>query len=105
MAGRQFGGKLTKKLREHYKTSPNWQNGKFTNLVKTEGGVNFKRIPRVMYKQFKGHPNGLPKAALPILPFDKQAFLSADFTFVWFGHSVLLLRLHAKNILIDPIFG
>jgi len=106
MAGRQFGGRLTRKLRQQYNQSPNWKKGKFVNLTATEVGVNFRRIPRVMYKQIKGHPNGSPKSALPIASFNPTTFLSGDdFKFVWYGHSVVLMRLNGKTILIDPMFG
>lgn len=103
---KQFGGKLSQKQRSVYEKSVNWRDGRFQNLVKTETVGNWREMPGILLRQIKGHAEGEPKKDLPILPLDKKAFLSDDEPkFVWYGHSVFLLRLNGKTILIDPMLG
>ena len=94
----QFGGKVTKQLEKHYEKSPNWSDGQFRNLVKTEMDMSLSKLPGMIYKQItkKGQR---PKANLPILPFDKTGFLSPDDKpkFIWYGHSVVLMRMNSKT--------
>jgi L-ascorbate metabolism protein UlaG (beta-lactamase superfamily) len=103
---RQFGGKVTKELQRQYEKSENWKNGKFQNLIKTEMDISLAKIPALIYKQItkKGQK---PKANLPIIPFDEKAFLapSDKAKFIWYAHSVVLMRLKGKTILIDPMLG
>lgn len=107
MGSKQFGGKITKQLLGHYQRSGNWKGGKFLNLEETQTAINFRQFPGILYKQIKGHKEGYPKNDLPILPFDKKAFLypSADTKLVWYGHSVMLMRIKGQTILIDPMLG
>jgi L-ascorbate metabolism protein UlaG (beta-lactamase superfamily) len=102
----QFGGKATDELQGEYEKSENWKDGKFRNLETTEMDIPLAKIPGVIYKQLsqKGQK---PKANLPILPFDKAAFLapSDKAKFIWYGHSVVLVRLNGRTILIDPMLG
>ena len=102
----QFGGKVTEELQKQYEQSENWKEGKFQNLEKTDMGIALSKIPGVIYKQVtkKGQQ---PKTDLPIRPFDKNMFLEpADNSkFIWYGHSVVLMRLNEKTILIDPMLG
>jgi L-ascorbate metabolism protein UlaG (beta-lactamase superfamily) len=107
MSSKQFGGRLTEKWRSLYKTSPNWKDGAFKNLTKTRTGIDWKQIPGILCKQIRGHKEGLPKSSIPILPFDKNAFLkpSEKAKFIWYGHSVILMRLNNQTILIDPMLG
>lgn len=107
MAFKQFGGKITPQWKSKYTSSPNWKGGKFQNLMDTQTALNFRQFPTILYKQIKGHKEGYPKDELPILPFDKEAFLkpSADTRLVWYGHSVMLMRMKGQTILIDPMLG
>lgn len=107
MSSKHFGGKLSAQWKSVYQDSPNWKNGAFRNLEKTQTGIDWRKIPEIMCRQFKGHKEGNPKAPLPIAAFDKAAFLSDSGTskFVWFGHSVILMRLNDRTILIDPMLG
>jgi len=102
----QFGGKVTKELEAQYEQSENWKDGKFQNLEETEMDIPLGKIPGVIYKQLtqKGQK---PKANLPVIPFDKTAFLapSDKAKFIWYGHSVVLIRLNGKTLLIDPMLG
>ena len=102
----QFGGKITNELQHQYEQSENWKDGAFQNLEKTEMDMSLGKIPAVIYKQLtkKGQK---PKANLPIIPFDKAAFLTPTekAKFVWYGHSVVLMNLNGKTILIDPMLG
>lgn len=104
---KQFGGKLTQNWKSVYSNSPNWKEGKFNNLVATQTGVDWKKLPGMLCKQFKGRKDGSPKSPLPIAKFNKEEFLrpSTEAKFIWYGHSVLLLRIANKTLLIDPMLG
>jgi L-ascorbate metabolism protein UlaG (beta-lactamase superfamily) len=104
---KQFGGKVTPELKKKYAQSPQWKRKKFYNLQKT--GVDIKpwHLPRLIYRQLFDKKGRIPDNPLPITPFDKVAFLapSDKVKFVWFGHSVVLIRMQGQTILIDPMFG
>jgi L-ascorbate metabolism protein UlaG (beta-lactamase superfamily) len=107
MSSIQFGGKLTEPWLATYGQSPNWKNGAFQNLVTTQTALNWRQFPGILYKQFKGHTNGYPRTALPILPFSAADFVkpSPVAKLVWYGHSAVAMRIRDQTILIDPMFG
>jgi L-ascorbate metabolism protein UlaG (beta-lactamase superfamily) len=107
MSTKQFGGKISKKWRTIYESSPNWKDGAFQNLSKTQTGIDWKKLPGILCKQVRGHKEGAPKANIPIQPFDRASFLrsSAKTKFIWYGHSVILMRINHQTILIDPMLG
>jgi L-ascorbate metabolism protein UlaG (beta-lactamase superfamily) len=104
---KQFGGKITKELEGRYSQSKQWRNKKFTNIEETNMDISPLQIPKLLYKQFFEKAGREPKARLPVLPIDKEAFLrpSEKMKFIWYGHSVILMRIANKTILIDPMLG
>lgn len=107
MKKKQFGAKPTPELEAQYAKSPQWQNGQFENAEETSMNINIWSMPKLLYKQFIDKKDRDPKKALPIAKFDKEAFLddTVPFKYVWYGHSVVLIRLNGKTILIDPMMG
>ena len=103
----QFGGRLNKQLTERYSRSAYWSKGAFQNLQTTTMNIGFKDAPGLLKQQFNGRKARAPKADIPIIPLDKEAFEkeTTEPKFIWYGHSVLLIRMAGKNILIDPMFG
>ena len=104
---KQFGGKVSKELIAKFQKSPNWKDGVFQNLKDAQVVMPFSKIPGIIYKQLSSNKNKAPDHPLPIIPFNKTAFLapSERAKIIWYGHSVLLLRIQGKTILIDPMFG
>lgn len=104
---KQFGGKVTPELIKRYEQSPNWKMGAFQNLETTSMDISLRQFPSIIAKQIKGTQPSTPAEPLRILPFDKEAFLadSDKPKFIWFGHSVVLMRWSGKTILIDPMLG
>ncbi|MEM8894725.1 MAG: MBL fold metallo-hydrolase, partial [Bacteroidota bacterium] len=104
---KQFGSKATKALLERYAKSDNWRDGKFQNLEETTMSISFQTIPKLLYKQFCERKEREPKAPIPVVPFDKEAFLapSDKAKFIWYGHSAVLMRINDQTILIDPMLG
>lgn len=104
---KQFGGKITKELKSRYEKSPNWQDGIFKNLIKTGAEITIHSLPKMLYKQFFDKEGRNPENPIPIEKFDLEEFLkpSPEPKFIWYGHSVVLLRLNGKTILIDPMMG
>lgn len=102
---KQFGGKTTKDLEVRYAQSPNWNDGKFENLVETTMNINLRNIPGILYKQFFVRQGREPQQNLPVIPLDTQAFQTGETSLIWYGHSVGLLRINSKTILIDPMLG
>jgi len=104
---KQFGGKVTKELKAEYSKSTNWKDGSFQNLEKTKFDVAPSKIPSIIYKQISQRKNQTPNQPLPILPFNKKEFLedAQQAKFIWYGHSVVLMQMNGKTLLIDPMLG
>ena len=104
---KHFGGKVTKDLVSRYQESDNWHNGTFKNFEETSVGGGLRDLPRIIYRQLTNRKGREPKQNLPIIPFDKKTFLeeSDQAEIIWYGHSVVLLRIGGKTILIDPMLG
>lgn len=104
---KQFGGKVSKELEAQYQQSPNWKNGSFQNLEDVQVVMPFSKFPSIIYKQLSSNKNKFPSPPIPVLPFDKSAFLapSERAKFIWYGHSAILLRMQGKTMLIDPMLG
>ncbi|MFY0687443.1 MAG: MBL fold metallo-hydrolase [Cyclobacteriaceae bacterium] len=102
---KQFGGRVTKQRVEQYSQSPNWKEGKFQNLVKTEMEFHFRDVPKMLKQQFFDKDGREPKEPITVIPFDRTSFFSSRTQIIWYGHSVILLRMNGKTILIDPMLG
>jgi L-ascorbate metabolism protein UlaG (beta-lactamase superfamily) len=104
---RQFGGQVDQALIDRYAQSKQWDGSQFQNLEATSMAFSLRKIPGLVYRGIFERDGREPRAPLPVRPFDADAFLSGNrgATFSWYGHSVLLLRMNGKTILIDPMFG
>lgn len=104
----QFGGKITKTQLKKYQQSPNWKKGRFRNrsytkMMHTKPQDIFKLLKQQLFDtEFR-----MPKLPIDIEPFEGADFDAVQDTprFAWFGHSVALLKINGKNLLIDPMFG
>ena len=107
MRPKQLGGKLTSEFKEAYSRSPQWKKRKFYNYERTGVDIGIADLPKLLYRQLFDKKGRGPLQPLLVVQFDKEAFLAADDKpkFVWFGHSVVLIRINSKTILIDPMFG
>lgn len=104
---KQFGGKIKEQHKLKYANSKNWDGKQFINLEPTSIEVNIQSLPKLLQKQFANRKVKTPSLPIPIAPFDIDAFLkpSPYLKFIWYGHSVVLMRLQGKTILIDPMLG
>lgn len=103
----QFGAKASKEDLFNYSQSKNWKNGKFHNIEATKILSSFWDIGSVIYEQLTTKVLREPENTLPIIPFDKDAFLAEpeETKMIWYGHSVILMHMMGKSILIDPMLG
>ncbi|MCF8275146.1 MAG: MBL fold metallo-hydrolase [Flavobacteriales bacterium] len=103
----QFGGRLRKRHKQKYAHSKNWKGTIFENLTETTMDVNLKTMPGLIRAQFKDRQLRMPEKPIPIIPFDETKWNAEPEKpkFIWYGHSVLLLQLNGKNLLIDPMLG
>ena len=104
---KQFGGKINRKLIDQYQKSENWSNGIFQNLEETTLSTSLTKLPGIIYKQLTVKKDRVPDKSLAILPFLIDDFMrpSEKAKIIWYGHSVVLMRIAGKTILIDPMFG
>lgn len=102
----QFGGKIDEEELNKLSKSPQWKDKVFENQIETKMDMSAGKIPGLLWKQLTARAGRSPKEPLPIIPFDINTWqANEEPKFVWYGHSVLLLQLNGKNLLIDPMFG
>ena len=104
----QFGGKITKEHLKRYEQSPNWKKGRFRNRSFTKMmHMNPKDFPSFLRQQLSDKHLREPQKPIEIEPFTGADFdaITDKPRFTWFGHSVALLKINGKNLLIDPMFG
>ena len=100
----QFGANPEGKALEEIKTSPNYQEDKFVNIVPTKAGEEGDLL-KILY-DFYTAKNTIPQEAVPtefgegeLAQIDSLSYLT------WYGHSAFLLEIEGKNILLDPMLG
>jgi len=103
----QFGAKSTGEKMERIKKSPNYENGKFKNQMKTPMSGENTSMWKNGLKFIKGGEDREPKSTIKTIKFDRDAFIQADsgITTSWFGHSTLLMNIEGRIILTDPVFS
>ena len=103
----QFGGRLKKHHKEAYSRSKYWNGKQFENLVETSMNMKPKDMPGLIKAQFTDRKVREPEKPIPIVPFDEKAWNSEPEKpkFIWYGHSVGLLKIGGKNLLVDPMLG
>jgi len=103
----QFGARPNGESLSIIKNSPNYQNGKFMNLVETRMNFSFSDIIKTL-REFITAKNTSPSNPLIVqngAP-DNPVSLGYDPAHItWFGHSSVLVELDGKRILLDPMFG
>ena len=104
---KEFGGKITKSIKQKLEESSNWNRNRFQNLVKTKMEINLLNLPNLLFRQFFKTKGRVPLVPIPIKNFDVNDFLKQTHSikFIWFGHSVILLNVCGKIIFIDPMMG
>ncbi|MGB0425242.1 MAG: hypothetical protein ACPGED_13005, partial [Flavobacteriales bacterium] len=78
---KQFGAKVSTELEKRYEQSPNWKDGKFENLEETSMNFTVWDVPKMLYNQLFNNDGMAPEKPLPIMDFNKKAFLKDDVPF------------------------
>jgi L-ascorbate metabolism protein UlaG (beta-lactamase superfamily) len=86
-------------------SSPNYKNGSFQNISKTNAMAEDASFIKTM-KEFLNKPkNVIPSGILPSVKTDLKKLNATEPTIVWFGHSSYLVKINNKTILVDPVFS
>ena len=102
-----FGAPAKGKYLERIKSSVNYKEGSFTNLLPTPMNTSGDSFFNTFLKFIRGGEDRKPKNVIQTSPFDKAHYSSADtsLSVTWFGHSTVLLKTGGKTLLIDPVFS
>ncbi len=90
---------------ERIKKSPNYKDGSFQNLAKTEMLAEGASYPKMIIDFFSKGIDREPVDTLPSIKTDLKLLPADKTSLVWFGHSSYFIKINGKTILIDPVFS
>lgn len=98
-----FGGRADMEDRQDYaRRAENYHDGKFYN----DGDFEIVRETDRTDENILSVKDATPEGELPVqTPAFEKAPGVDEVRVTWFGHSSLILQMHGKNILIDPVFS
>ena len=93
--------------KHRYASSPNFENGKFKNLLPTSMSMSAKDMMKTIAGFIAGGEDRAPKEKIHVRHPDPALIASPNGStrMVWFGHSAFLLQIDGRNLLLDPMFG
>ena len=100
-----FGKLPSGKRLERIKQSPNYRDGSFQNIYKTEMMAEGVSYPKMMLEFFGKGVDREPTTLLPSVKTDLKSITTIEPLIIWFGHSSYLIKADGKNILVDPVFS
>lgn len=103
----QFGAPSKGKNLERIRNSPNYQGGKFRNLLPTPMAGENNSMWKNGLKFLKKSVGRSPDKPIETVKFDKIKFIEPheEISISWFGHSSVILNIEGKIILTDPVFS
>ena len=106
MQQKTFGKLPSGKRLERIMQSPNYRDGSFQNMEKTEMMAENVSYPKLMYNfLFATITGSEPTQLLPSIKTDLKSLSASEPLIIWFGHSSYLIKIDGKNILVDPVFS
>lgn len=103
----QIGAKAKGDRLERMKNSPRCKNGQFANVIDTSLDMSLPVLAKTAFEVFKGDDSRMPSQPVNTIMFDRKKFNEAGngdtAAISWFGHSSLLIKLHGKTFLTDPV--
>ena len=104
----QIGAKPTGERLNRLHASTGNRDGKFQNVIETTLDLSFSTILKSLYRMMNGEKDKVPSKPINTLRFNKQQFneLGNDgvAAIAWFGHTSVLIKIHGKVFLTDPVF-
>lgn len=102
---KKFGKLPSGKRLERIEKSPNYNNGKFTNIQPTQFLITSDGLfGAILDFLFGKHPDLRPDSTIEAIKTNLHNINFDEDFFIWFGHSSYLLQINAKKYLIDPVF-
>lgn len=103
----QIGSKPSGKRLERMKEAPNFVDGKFQNTVETKMDMRWETIRKSLsHYLFEDKSLKNPREVISVQGFRKDEFNAVPsniFSFVWFGHSTILIKMNGVTLLMDPV--
>lgn len=99
--GRNPSGKSKSKVAH----SPNFRNGKFTNIAETVMLAKEAKFHHFISDLIHAKNNRKPSGVIPSIKTNLNQLNNVEVSITWFGHSSYHIYINGKHILVDPVFS
>lgn len=100
-----FGKRPSGARLERISRSPQYRDGAFQNLTRTEVILKGASFWNMMREYRRRPPDTSPPRPVPSVRTDLKALPDDRPMMVWFGHSSYLLKIGRTHLLVDPVFS